>query len=73
MPILTGISTVSYTHLEYTDMSITDACLEAGFQSQRTFNRVFQEKYKMTPREYKKVFKEKEVIYQMDEESEERL
>ena len=59
--------------LEYTDMSITDACLEAGFQSQRTFNRVFQEKYKMTPREYKKVFKEKEVIYQMDEESEERL
>ena len=52
-------------------MSITDICLEAGFQSQRTFNRVFQEKFKMTPREYKKDFKEKEVIYQMDEESEE--
>ena len=31
----------------------------------------FQEKFKMTPREYKKDFKEKEVIYQMDEESEE--
>ncbi|MDY5527365.1 AraC family transcriptional regulator [Eisenbergiella porci] len=57
--------------LEYTDMSITDICLEAGFQSQRTFNRVFQEKFKMTPREYKKDFKEKEVIYQMNEESEE--
>lgn len=58
--------------LEYTDMSITDICLEAGFQSQRTFNRVFQEKFKMTPREYKKNFKEKEVIYQMDEESEDQ-
>lgn len=47
--------------LEYTDTSITDICLEAGFQSQRTFNRVFQEKFKMTPREYKKNFKEKDI------------
>ena len=38
---------------EHTDMSITDVCLEAGFQSQRTFNRVFLDKFKVTPREYK--------------------
>lgn len=34
-------------------MSITDVCLEAGFQSQRTFNRAFQERFRKTPREYK--------------------
>lgn len=33
--------------------SITDLCLECGFESQRTFNRVFKEQYKMTPREYR--------------------
>lgn len=43
--------------LEYTDMSITDICLEVGFQSQRTFNRVFQERFRKTPREYKNEFK----------------
>ncbi|MGN0466840.1 MAG: helix-turn-helix domain-containing protein [Lachnospiraceae bacterium] len=48
--------------LEYTDKTITDICLEAGFQSQRTFNRAFQDKYRMTPREYKNHFKEKQVI-----------
>lgn len=52
--------------LEYTDMAITDIYLEAGFQSQRTFNRAFQEKYKMSPKEYKSNFKEKQVIYQAD-------
>ena len=58
------------TLLEYTDMPITDICLEAGFQSQRTFNRAFQEKYRKTPREYKNEFKAQEVIFQVDEEGE---
>lgn len=39
--------------LEDTDMPITDICLEAGFQSQRTFNRAFQEKFRKTPTEYR--------------------
>ena len=39
--------------LENTNASITEICLEAGFESQRTFNRVFKERYKMTPREYR--------------------
>ena len=49
--------------LEYTDLSITDICLESGFQSQRTFNRAFQERYKMKPREYKNECIEKKVPY----------
>ena len=56
------------TLLEYTDMPITDICLEAGFQSQRTFNRAFQEKYRKTPSEYKNEFKAREVIFQSEEE-----
>lgn len=39
--------------LENTRDSITNLCLECGFDSQRTFNRVFKEQYKMTPREYR--------------------
>ncbi|MBO5166798.1 MAG: helix-turn-helix domain-containing protein [Lachnospiraceae bacterium] len=39
--------------LENTSDSITTICLEAGFESQRTFNRVFKERYKVTPREYR--------------------
>lgn len=42
------------TILENTYETITNICLEAGFESQRTFNRVFKERYKMTPREYRK-------------------
>ena len=49
--------------LEYTDLPITDICLESGFQSQRTFNRVLQERYKKTPREYKNECIEKKVPY----------
>lgn len=45
--------------LECTNRTITEACMDAGFKSQRTFNRVFQEKYKMTPREYRKICREK--------------
>ena len=40
--------------LEETQTSITSICLDCGFESQRTFNRVFKERYKMTPREYRK-------------------
>lgn len=40
--------------LEYTEQSIIDVCMNSGFESQRTFNRVFQERYHKTPREYRK-------------------
>ncbi|MBR1742310.1 MAG: AraC family transcriptional regulator, partial [Lachnospiraceae bacterium] len=40
--------------LNYTTLPITEIWLEAGFESQRTFNRVFKEKYHMSPREYRK-------------------
>lgn len=39
--------------LENTKESITNICFDVGFESQRTFNRVFKERYKMTPREYR--------------------
>lgn len=39
--------------LEYTKRSITEIYLDAGFESQRTFNRVFREVYRVTPREYR--------------------
>lgn len=41
--------------LECTDKNITEICMDAGFESQRTFNRVFHERFKMTPREYRKI------------------
>ena len=40
--------------LENTIDSITNICLDCGFESQRTFNRVFKDRYKITPREYRK-------------------
>ena len=45
--------------LENTNTSITDICLDAGFQSQRTFNRAFQERYKMSPKEYRTIYRER--------------
>lgn len=39
--------------LESTQESITNLCLDCGFESQRTFNRVFKERFKVTPREYR--------------------
>lgn len=45
------------TLLECTNQTIIDICMDAGFESQRTFNRVFQEKYRMTPREYRNEYK----------------
>lgn len=40
--------------LENTNRPITEICMSSGFESQRTFNRVFKERYRMTPREYRK-------------------
>lgn len=42
------------TMLRYTDKQITEICYDAGFESQRTFNRCFAEKYHLSPREYRK-------------------
>lgn len=39
--------------LESKKDSIINIGLDAGFESQRTFNRVFKERFKMTPREYR--------------------
>lgn len=39
--------------LLYTNQSITNVYMNAGFESQRTFNRVFSEKFHMSPREYR--------------------
>lgn len=46
---------VSYasTLILTTDMSITQICDDAGFNSLRTFNRVFKESFHMTPSEYR--------------------
>lgn len=43
--------------LKYTDQTITEAYENAGFGSQRTFNRVFFERYRMSPRDYRKMIK----------------
>ena len=39
--------------LDGTNKPITEICFESGFESQRTFNRVFKERYRVTPREYR--------------------
>lgn len=40
--------------LQHTDQSITEVCENSGFESLRTFNRVFKERYRMSPRNYRK-------------------
>lgn len=45
--------------LRYTDQTITEACENAGFDSQRTFHRVFAEHYHISPREYRKKYRER--------------
>lgn len=40
--------------LENPDQSITKLAMDAGFSSMRTFNRVFKERFRMSPREYRK-------------------
>ena len=39
--------------LENTQDTITNICFECGFESQRTFNRVFKERYKISPSDYR--------------------
>ena len=41
------------TLLRHTDRPVTDICFDAGFESQRTFNRCFQAQYHMSPRAYR--------------------
>lgn len=43
-------------YLENTKNSITEISMDCGFESQRTFNRVFKKKYRVTPREYRNKF-----------------
>lgn len=40
--------------LQYTDQPVTEVSEDSGFESLRTFNRVFKERYHTTPREYRK-------------------
>ena len=44
--------------LRYSDKSITEIMMDAGFESQRTFNRAFQDKMHMSPREYRRRLKD---------------
>lgn len=39
--------------LERTNQTITDIWINAGFESQRTFQRVFKNRYHLSPREYR--------------------
>lgn len=40
--------------LESSNQSVTDVWLNSGFESQRTFNRVFKERYRMSPSVFRK-------------------
>ena len=53
--------------MECTDKSITDICMDAGFESQRTFNWVFCERYKVTSREYRNLYREQYISQTQDE------
>ena len=53
--------------MECTDKSITDMCLDAGFESQRTFNRVSRERYKVMSREYQNLYREQYLSQTQDE------
>ena len=44
--------------LTHSDLSITEIYEDAGFESQRTFNRVFTDACHMSPRDYKKLVRE---------------
>ena len=46
-------SDIKVEWLDGTKETIANICYECGFESQRTFNRVFKERYRMTPREYR--------------------
>ena len=51
---------VEYAHalLLYTNQTIMEVLENSGFESQRTFNRVFKEKYRISPREYRRLHKQ---------------
>lgn len=53
--------------MECTGKSITDICLDAGVESQRTFNRVSRERYKVTSREYRNFYREQHISQTQDE------
>ena len=53
--------------MECTDKSITDICLDAGYESQRTFNRVSRERYKVMSREYQNLYREQYLSQTQDE------
>lgn len=42
-----------------TDLPLEDICMYAGMQSVHTFIRIFKKKHRMTPTEYRKMYKEK--------------
>lgn len=41
------------TQIRNTDISITQICIDSGFDSQRTFNRVFKDTFGINPREFR--------------------
>ena len=53
--------------MECTNQSITDICMDAGVESQRTFNRGFRERYKVTSREYRNLYHEQYISQTRDE------
>ncbi len=58
--------------LKYTDQTITEAMENSGFESQRTFNRVFKDTYHVSPRDYRNRAKE-ELIRERKLDEEERI
>ncbi len=53
--------------MECTGKSITDVCLDAGVENQRTFNRVSRERYKVMSREYQNLYREQYLSQTQDE------
>lgn len=53
--------------MKCTGKNITDICLDAGFESQRTFNRVSRERYKVMSREYQNLYREQYLSQTQDE------
>ena len=52
--------------MECAGKNITDICLDAGIESQRTFNRVSRERYKVTLREYRNLYREQYISQTQD-------
>ena len=58
--------------LENTQDTITNICFECGFESQRTFNRVFKERYKISPSDYRNTFVNRAFLMKKREENPKR-